>query len=256
MGDPAIILDDVSIAYNGAPVLEHVTLTIPRGQLVGIIGPNGAGKSTLLKGLAGLLHICCGHVLVGGLPPKQAHHLVAYIPQHESVDWNFPATVADIVMMGRFARLGWLRWPGRADYAAVDRALVQVGLQDIRHRLIGELSGGQQQRVFLARALVQEAPIVLMDEPFSGVDASTEESMFRLLRTARQDGKTILVATHDLSSALQLFDLLIFLNRRLIAYGPADRVFTSEILEQTYGSHLLRWVAGETVVVMDEGGHH
>lgn len=234
----AITLEDVTLGYNGRPAVEQVTLTVHCGQQVAVIGPNGAGKSTLFKGIVGLLPLQRGHICIHGEDPKHAGSRLAYVPQREDIDWAFPVTVSDVVVMGRYGRLGWLRWPGREDWAVVRSALAQVGLAHLADRQIGELSGGQQQRVFLARAIAQEADILLMDEPFTGVDLTTQRTTFEILEQLRLEGKTVLVATHDLNTVAEHFDRVLALNRRLIAYGPTEKVFTREVLAETYGDQL------------------
>jgi len=247
----AITLVDVTLGYNGQPAVEGVTLTIQCGQQVAVIGPNGAGKSTLFKAIVGLLPLQRGHICIHGEEPQRAGSRLAYIPQREDIDWNFPVTVSDVVVMGRYGRLGWLRWPGRQDWAVVRSVLNQVGMAGLADRQIGELSGGQQQRVFLARALAQDADILLMDEPFTGVDLTTQQTTFEMLERLRLAGKTVLVATHDLNIVAEHFDQVLALNHRLIAYGPTSKVFTRDILKETYGDQLtlIRTVEGTFMAV-------
>ncbi len=234
----AITLEGVTLGYNGQPAVEGVTLTVHCGQQVAVIGPNGAGKSTLFKAIVGLLPLYHGHICIHGEEPRRAGSRLAYVPQREDIDWSFPVTVSDVVVMGRFGRLGWLRWPGRQDWAVVRSALNQVGMAHLADRQIGELSGGQQQRVFLARAIAQDADVLLMDEPFTGVDLATQQTTFEIMDRLRLDGKTVLVATHDLNTVAEHFDQVLALNRRLIAYGPTAKVFTREVLSETYGDQL------------------
>lgn len=231
-------LIDVSVGYNGAPVLRDVTAQIPHGARVAVVGPNGAGKSTLFKALVGLLPLRSGQVLIHGLPLGKHLDDIAYVPQREDVDWHFPVTVSDVVMMGRYGRLGWLRRPGKEDCMVVERSLEQMGLRDLAGHAIGELSGGQQQRVFLARALAQQPHILLMDEPFSGVDVATQEAALGLMEQLRSQDVTILVSTHDLTLAASRFDRAMLINRRLIAYGETAEVFTAEHLTQAFGSQV------------------
>jgi len=243
-------LERVSVAYNGQPVLCDVNFQVPHGQRVAVVGPNGAGKSTLFKALVGLLPLRSGRVLIHGLP--LGHHLdcVAYVPQREEVDWRFPLTVADVVMMGRYGRLRRLSQPGPEDHQAVQRALDRMGIADLAQRSIAELSGGQQQRVFLARALAQEPHILLMDEPFTGVDITTREAVLQVLEQLREQQVTTLISTHDLSLAASSFDRVLLLNRRQVAYGPSQEVFTTDLLQEAFGGQLLRLGAG--VVAVDQ----
>ncbi len=243
-------VDDVAVAYNGTPVLRGVSFQVPHGARLAVVGPNGAGKSTLFKALVGLLPLREGKIYIHGLP--LGHHLdcVAYVPQREDVDWRFPVTVMDVVMMGRFGRLGWLRRPGPVDRQAARTALGQMGVSDLAGRSIGELSGGQQQRVFLARALAQEPHIFLMDEPFTGVDATTREATLHLLDHLRKQEVTVLISTHDLNLASTRFDSVLLLNRRQVAFGTPRQVFTSEYLAEAFGPQLLKLEDG-TILVDD-----
>ncbi len=236
LGEPARLeLENVTVAYDGQPALEGVTLHVPHGTRVAVVGPNGAGKTTLFKALVGLLPLREGHIFIHGKPLGHHQDCVAYVPQREEVDWRFPVTVTDVVMMGRYGRLGWLRRPSKADRAVVTRSLEQMGLLDLANRSIGELSGGQQQRVFLARALAQEPHILLMDEPFTGVDVITQEATLALLEQLQGQGVTVLVSTHDLNLALERFQQVVLLNRRLIASGPPAEVFTQQALTEAFG---------------------
>jgi ABC-type Mn2+/Zn2+ transport system ATPase subunit len=236
---PAIEVCDLTVRYDGAPALEHVTFSIPAGSLIGIIGPNGAGKSTLMKAILGLVPAECGEIRVGGAPLARRGGRVAYVPQRDAINWRFPATVAEVVLMGRYGRIGWLRRPGPADRAAVRRALEQVGMASYAARPIDELSGGQQQRVFLARALAQEPDVLLLDEPISGVDAPTQDAVLQILHRLAMSGKTLLLTTHDLRCNMQYFDGLMALNRRLVALGRPDEVLTPRVLAATYGAQLV-----------------
>jgi len=248
--DPARLeLEEVTVTYNGQPALADVSIQVPHGAQVAVVGPNGAGKSTLFKALVGLLPLRAGRILIHGLPLGHHQDCVAYVPQREEVDWRFPVTVTDVVMMGRYGRLGWLGRPRPADRAIVRRSLEQMGIADLAGRSIGELSGGQQQRVFLARALAQEPHILLMDEPFTGVDATTQEATLRLLDQLRRQQVTVMVSTHDLSLATARFDQVLLLNRRVIAYGPAAAVFTPQALRAAFGGKLLHL---EGHLVIDE----
>jgi ABC-type Mn2+/Zn2+ transport system ATPase subunit len=242
-------LDGVSAAYNGQPVLRELTFQVPHGAQVAVVGPNGAGKSTLFKVLVGLLPLRSGAVFIHGQPLGTHQDCVAYVPQREEVDWRFPVTVFDVVMMGRFGRRGWFGRPTAADKAVVTHCLGQLGIENLAGSPIGELSGGQQQRAFLARALAQEPHILLMDEPFTGVDFATQEATLKLLEQLRPAQVTVMVSTHDLTLATQRFDRVLLLNKRLIAYGTAQEVFTPESIRVAFGTKVLD--LGGMVVVDD-----
>lgn len=235
---PPLEIHDLTVAYHKKPVLWGVDVVVPHGQLVGIVGPNGAGKSTLIKACMGLLPVSSGWVKIFGLPLGSAATRVGYMPQRESVDWDFPVNVMDVVLMGRYGRLGLLRWPRAADRDVARACLDKVGMLPFADRQIGNLSGGQQQRVFLARALAQEAELYFMDEPFAGVDAATESAIITVLRELRDRGRTLLVVHHDLPTARNYFDRLLLLNMNVVAFGPTKDVFTSELLQKTYGGRL------------------
>ncbi|HWH05430.1 MAG TPA: metal ABC transporter ATP-binding protein [Gaiellaceae bacterium] len=235
MSAPAVEVTDLTVAYGEQPVLWDVDLTVPPGVLMAIVGPNGAGKSTLIRAILGLVKPAAGRALVHGRPYEQARQLVAYVPQRGTVDWDFPTSVLDVVTMGRYGRLGWVRRPGREDRDAALAALAQVGMDAYAGRQISQLSGGQQQRVFLARALVQAAEVYLMDEPFQGVDATTELAIVELLRDLRAGGKTVVAVHHDLQTVPEYFDQVTLLNVRRIASGPVEEVFTDENLRAAYG---------------------
>lgn len=252
---PPILVQHLTTGYRQTPVLQDVTLTVERGALVGVIGPNGSGKSTLFKAILGLLRPWSGSVLVEGAPGRPSPQ-IAYVPQAETVDWAFPVTVTDVVMMGRVPRLGFLRRPGPRDRELVAEAIAAVGMQDYRDRQIGELSGGQRQRVFLARALAQEPSILLLDEPVSGVDAVTQHLIFELLERLCQRGITAMVASHDLSCVAQRFDRVLLLNGRVVGYGPPEAVLTQELLNETFRSHLLLLRVGERTFVVEDTAHH
>jgi manganese/zinc/iron transport system ATP- binding protein len=228
-------INDLTVAYRDKPVLQDIDLTIPEGKLTAIIGPNGAGKSTLIKAVLGLLPTAAGTVRIYGRPYAQQRHLVGYVPQRGSVDWDFPTTALDVVMMGTYGRLGWVKRPGKAERELALHSLHQVGMDRYAERQISQLSGGQQQRVFLARALAQDAKVYFMDEPFVGVDAMTEKAIVGLLQALRSQGKTVIVVHHDLDSAPEYFDWVVLLNVRLIAAGPFESTFTTEHLRRTYG---------------------
>lgn len=240
-GPAHLEVEGLCVRYAGARplALENVTFAVPEGTRVAVVGPNGAGKSTLFKAMVGLLPAVAGRMLVHGVPFGHNQDCVAYVPQRDEVDWRFPVSVADVVLMGRFGHLGWLRWPGPADRQLARDCLDQLGMGHLAERSIGDLSGGQQQRVFLARALAQEPHILLLDEPFAGVDAGTQEVVLDLLDTLAERSVTVLVATHDLSQAANRFDRVVLLNRRLIAYNVAKDVFTPENVAAAFGPHSL-----------------
>ncbi|GGE66872.1 metal ABC transporter ATP-binding protein [Priestia taiwanensis] len=231
-------VQDLTIAYQKKPVLKNVSLQIPEGKLIGIIGPNGAGKSTFIKGVQGLIPVAAGTVEIYGKPFKKQRSLVGYVPQRESVDWDFPTDVLDVVLMGTYGRLGWIRRPSKKEKAWALECLEKVGMREYADRQISQLSGGQQQRVFLARALAQDATIYFMDEPFAGVDVATEKAIIALLNNLIAEGKTVLVVHHDLQTVSEYFDWVVMLNRRHIASGPTEKVFTHENLQKTYGGKL------------------
>ena len=235
---PALEIHDMTVAYHRKPVLWDIDLAVPEGKLVGIVGPNGAGKTTLIKAALGLLPLASGKVEIYGRPYHLQRKLIGYVPQRESVDWDFPVTVRDVVLMGTYGRLGWFRRPGRGERDIADRCLSQVAMKEFADRQIRQLSGGQQQRVFLARALAQEAQVYFMDEPFAGVDAATETAIIELLQSMRAAGKTVFVVHHDLQTVRSYFDYVILLNMRLVACGPTESTFTHANLQKTYGGRL------------------
>jgi manganese/zinc/iron transport system ATP- binding protein len=237
-GTAAVDVHDLTVAYHRKPVLWDVDVQIPSQRLVAIVGPNGAGKSTLLKAILGLVPMASGRITVLGSALGQVRRRVGYVPQRESVDWDFPVDVLDVVLMGRYGHLGWIRRPGRADREIAQRCLERVEMAEFAKRQIGQLSGGQQQRVFLARALAQEAELYLMDEPFAGVDAATEKAIVEVLRSLRAEGRTVVAVHHDLQTVPEYFDHVVLLNLRLIAAGPIDEVFTRDNLHRTYGRRL------------------
>ncbi len=251
---PALEVHDLTVSYQRKPVLWNVDLAVPPGKLVGILGPNGAGKSTLIKAVMGLIPLSSGWVQVFGRPVNRSRDKVAYVPQRESVDWTFPVTAMDVVLMGRYGSIPWYRRVGRREKELARQALDKVGMLPYAGRQISNLSGGQQQRVFLARALVQDSEVYLMDEPFAGVDAATEAAIVKLLQDLRAAGKTVLLVHHDLQTAKEYFDMLILLNMRLVAFGPTEQVFTPELLQKTYGGRLtiLSDVA-EAVAIAERG---
>ncbi len=229
-------------------------MSVPHGAQVAIVGPNGAGKSTLFKALVGLLPVRSGRVLLHEREPGRPGDTIAYVPQREEIDWGFPVTVHDVVMMGRYGRLGWFRRPGAADREVVARSLDELGIAELEKRAIGELSGGQQQRVFLARALAQEPHVLLLDEPFTGVDVGAREALLTLLARLREQSITVLVSTHDMETAAQRFELVALLNRRLIAYGEPAAVFTPEHLSEAFGGQAL-FLGGMVVIDQCCPGH-
>lgn len=234
----AVEVHDVTVAYHRRPVIWDVDLLLPAGRLIGIVGPNGAGKTTLLKAILGLVPLASGRIEIFGRSLGDARSMIGYVPQRETVDWDFPVSVLDVVLMGRYGRLGWIRRPGRADRAAAMECLRQVGMADYHGRQISQLSGGQQQRVFLARALAQDAVVYFMDEPLAGVDAATEAAVIELLRSLRSAGKTVVAVHHDLQTVADTFDHVVLLNMRVVASGPIAEVFTRDNLQKTYGGRL------------------
>jgi len=234
----ALEIHDLTVAFDRKPVLWNIDLTIPQGKLVGIVGPNGAGKSTLIKAAMGILPLSSGYVKLYDQPLEHVRERVSYVPQRESVDWDFPASVLDVVLMGRYAKLGLFKRPRKADKDVAMDCLKKVGMEGFINRQISQLSGGQQQRTFLARALAQQADLYFMDEPFAGVDAATEKAIVTLLREMTSQNKTVIVVHHDLQSVSQYFDWIVMLNTRLVASGPTETTFTSENLESTYGGKL------------------
>ena len=228
-------VQDVSVEIGGHLALSDITFDVEAGTLMGVVGPNGAGKSTLFNAIAGLLPVRQGKVTLHRAGQERGG--LAYVPQRESVNWRIPVTVMDVVMMGRCCRMGWFQRPGRRDREIVKACLGRVGLWDQRSALMTELSGGQKQRVFVGRALAQEASVLLLDEAFSGVDVAAQEALIGVLRTLRDEGRIVLLATHDLTNLAGRFDQVLCLNRHLCACGPPDQVFTSEVMEQMYGAH-------------------
>ena len=249
-----LAIEDATVSYGSRPALDAVTMRVPQGAQVAVVGPNGAGKSTLFKALVGLLPLRAGRVLLRDRAPGGQADPIAYVPQREEIDWSFPVTVSDVVMMGRYGRLGWLRRPQAADREVVARCLDELGIADLAGRTIGELSGGQQQRVFLARALAQEPHVLLLDEPFTGVDVNAKESILGLLARLRERRITVLVSTHDMQAAADRFELVALLNGRLIAYGSPPEVFTPEHISAAFGGQAL-FLEGMVVVDQCCPGH-
>ncbi|MDX1523418.1 MAG: metal ABC transporter ATP-binding protein [Anaerolineae bacterium] len=234
----ALEVTDLTVAYQEKPVLWDIDLEVPPGLLMAIVGPNGAGKTTLIKSILGLVKPAAGQVLIYGRPYPEQRELVGYVPQRGSVDWDFPTSVLDVVMMGRYRSVGWFRRPGQQERDLAEQALDKVGMLDYADRQISQLSGGQQQRVFLARALVQDAQLYFMDEPFQGVDATTERAIVTLLQELRAAGKTVVVVHHDLQTVPEYFDWVTILNIRRVASGPVDEVFTEQNLRLAYGGRV------------------
>jgi manganese/zinc/iron transport system ATP- binding protein len=236
--DSPLSIHAMTVAYHRKPVLWDVDYDAPPNELIAIIGPNGAGKSTLIKACLGLVPRASGQVRFWGSTYREARSRIGYVPQRESVDWDFPVSALDVVCMGRYRQIGWFRPVTRRHKEAGLACLERVGLRDYAHRQISQLSGGQQQRVFLARALAQEADLYFMDEPFAGVDASTERAIVDVLRELKANGKTVVVVHHDLQTAPEYFDHVILLNMRVVAAGPIGEIFTQENLHKTYGGRL------------------
>ena len=236
--DQALHIEDITVSYGATPALWDIDLNIPPGVMCAIVGPNGAGKSTLIKTALGLVRPVAGHVRFLGRPVAQMRGKIGYVPQRHSVDWDFPTTVRDVVEMGLYHQLGWMRRPGAHARKKALAALAELGMQDYADRQISQLSGGQQQRVFIARALVQEAPILILDEPMAGVDAATEAVIIALLQRLRDEGRTIIVVHHDLTTVQSYFDWLVMMNVRIIAQGPMSEVYTPENLRAAYGRQL------------------
>ena len=233
--EPGIAVEGVSVDRGGHQALVDVTFDIGPGVLMGVLGPNGAGKSTLFDTIAGILPVTAGAVKLRGAAAEDG--ALAYVPQRDSINWVFPATVHDVVMMGRDNNVGWLRRPGKSDREAVRMCLERVDLWEHRSDMVTELSGGQRQRVFIARALAQEASVVLLDEAFSGVDVGAQEGIVEVLQSLRDEGRIVLLATHDLTNLAQRFDMVLCINHHICAYGPPEEAFTPDVLEELYGSH-------------------
>ena len=234
----AITVRDLTVTYSSRPALLDIDLDLPEGQLCAIVGPNGAGKSTLLKSILGLIEPVTGTIQINGQPAEKARKNLGYVPQRSAVDWDFPTDVFDVVLMGTYGRLGWFKQPGSKEKEIARHALEQVGMADRSHTQISELSGGQQQRVFLARALAQQAPVTLMDEPFAGVDSSTEEKIIAVLNQMVSEGRTVIVVHHDLETVRQIFQNVTLLSTKVVTSGPTAETMTPENLARTYGARL------------------
>eukprot|EP01047_Picozoa_sp_COSAG01_P012243 COSAG01_NODE_547_length_15635_cov_102.896498_11_plen_261_part_00 len=252
LASTALSVRDLSLAYHDKPVLWDIDLEVPEGVLMAIVGPNGAGKTTFLKAMLGLIKVAAGEVRLFGQPIQKHLKKIAYVPQRNAIDWDFPSTVLDVVMMGTYAQLGWFKRPGKKEKDKALQALEKVGMLPFIQRHISALSGGQQQRVFLARALVQDAQVYLMDEPFVGVDVLTEKAIIALLKELRAAGKTILVVHHDIQTIKAYFDWVFMLNVRQVAFGPVKDVFTQENLRLTYGARSAYLNTGLT----EHSSHH
>ena len=242
-----IVAEDVTVTYrNGMTALRHASFSVPKGTITALVGVNGAGKSTLFKAIMGFVPVAAGKVTILGLSVREAlkQNLVAYVPQAEEVDWTFPVLVEDVVMMGRYGHMNWLRIPTKRDHEMVEEALSRVNMTAYRKRQIGELSGGQRKRVFLARALAQEGQVILLDEPFTGVDVKTEDAIIRLLTGLRDEGRVMLVSTHNLGSVPEFCDRTVLLKNTVLAYGPTETTFTRENLELAFGGVLRHFVLG------------
>ena len=250
-GELALSVDDLTVAYHDKPAIWDIDLAVPEGVLMAIVGPNGAGKSTLIKAVLNLIPRAAGTVLYYGMPYEKARSLVGYVPQRGSVDWDFPTSVLDVVTMGLYGKLGWLRRPGARERELALYALEQVGLLDFVDRQISQLSGGQQQRTFLARALVQDAQIYFMDEPFAAVDAVTENAIVNILQELNKRGKTVLVVHHDLQTVAEYFDWVTLLNVEIIASGPTVDTFDAENLRKTYGGRVSYLHGGQLLAAAD-----
>lgn len=244
-----LVVENIEAGYNGELILKKISFSVPAGESLAIVGPNGAGKSTLFKVLVGLLPLRSGSVKVHDRPLGSHMNCIAYVPQREAIDWKFPVTVLDVVVMGRYGKLAWLQRPGKRDFEIAMQSLDQMGIAHLAKNSISDLSGGQQQRVFLARALAQNPHILLLDEPFTGVDASTQETTMSLLDDLHAKGVTSMVSTHDLTMASSRFSRVLLLNRKIIAYGAPDEVFTQANLQTAFGGKVLSM---QGVMVVDE----
>lgn len=238
MSGPLLSVDGLTIAYDAEPVVESVSFDVGPGRLVGVVGPNGAGKTTMIRGILGSIRPLAGEVRIKGKSGREAARQVTYVPQRATIDWDFPITVSEVVMQGRYSEMGLFSRPSKSDRQAVADALEKVSMESLSKRQVGELSGGQRQRVFLARALAQGGDLYLMDEPFQGVDAATESAIIDVLRAIREDGGSVVVVHHDLSTVRDYFDDVLLLNRTLIAYGPSSETFTADNLQRAYGGRL------------------
>jgi ABC-type Mn2+/Zn2+ transport system ATPase subunit len=248
---PFLEVTDLSVRLNGHSALDEINFWLQEGEQVAVVGPNGAGKSTLFKVIAGVLPATTGEVRLSGHAPH-GHICIAYLPQRSEVDWSFPVTVRDVVMMGRVRKLGLFHWPKKDDWAQVHECLRLVGMQDLSQRQIDGLSGGQQQRMFIAQALAQEAELLLMDEPLGGLDLPSQEEVLRILEELRSHRVTVMVATHDLGMASQRFDRVMLLNAQMLGFGKPDEVFTEDQLRSAYGGHLQMIETENGLLILDD----
>jgi len=256
---PGIVVRDATVTYrNGLTALRHASFEIPTGTITALVGVNGSGKSTLFKAIMGFVRLAGGDISILGMRVAEAQrrNLVAYVPQAEEVDWNFPVLVEDVVMMGRYGHMGMMRIPKQADRVAVDAALQRVNMGEFRKRQIGELSGGQRKRVFLARALAQDSRVILLDEPFTGVDVNTEEQIIALLRELRDEGRVMLVSTHNLGSVTEFCDRTVLIKGTVLAYGPTAETFTRANLQKAFGGVLRHFVLGGAALHDDADARH
>lgn len=253
---PALDVNDLSAGYAGDKLaIQKVNFTVQRGEKIAVIGPNGAGKSTLFKAIVGLIPFTSGHISIHGEDCRTSHNLVGYVPQHDAIDWTFPVTVYDVIMMGRARQIGWFRWAGAKDKDVVSRLLEQLSLQDLQHRPIGSLSGGQKQRVFIARALAQETNVLIMDEPFTGVDTTSEADILELLSELQKQGITIIMSTHNMEMAANEFDKLLLIKQTALAFGSAQAVLQADILQDAYGGAVRIFSEGQDMLIItDEHG--
>ncbi len=253
--EPGILVEHVTVVYrNGVTALENASFNIPRGSIAALVGINGSGKSTLFKAIMGFVPLASGRIKILGRPVSDSLSgaRIAYVPQAEEVDWNFPVLVEDVVMMGRYGHMNFLRIPGQKDRDKVTEALKRVGMEAYRKRQIGELSGGQKKRVFLARALAQQSDVILLDEPFTGVDVTTETDIIALLSELRDEGKVLLISTHNLGSVPDFCDKTVLINRTILAFGDTSEIFTPENLEKAFGGVLRHYVLGGSELHEDE----
>ena len=251
VGTPTLKVTNLSFRFGSVDALKGISFEVDLGERLAVVGPNGAGKSTLFKIIAGVLKSTQGEVQIYGFEPK-GHICIAYVPQRNLVDWSFPVDVADVVMMGRISKMGPLRWPSAKDWEIVHHSLEMVEMEGFSKRQINELSGGQHQRIFIAQALAQEAELILMDEPLTGLDLNTQEDIFRILDTLRQKKVTVLIALHDLKLASEKFDRVMLLNKRLVGIGLPQEVFVPENLSNAYGNHLSMLKADEGMLVIED----
>lgn len=255
-GSPAIEVKNLSAGYPGDKLaIRDINFTLSKGEKVAVIGPNGAGKSTLFKAIVGLIPFTSGHISIHGEDCRTSHNLVGYVPQQDDIDWTFPVTVYDVIMMGRARQIGWFRWAGKKDHHIVEGLLEQLSLQGLRNRPIGSLSGGQRQRVFIARALAQETSVLIMDEPFTGVDTTSENDILDVLASLQQQNITIIMSTHNMAMAAKEFDKLLLIKQTALAFGLPEDVMQADILQSAYGGAVRIFNEGQTtLLITDERG--